>query len=225
MPMCLSVCQYAIRSPSMDVKLILQYVTMLGMMTNDPLNLAHYHGRLRHTVPIVWPIMHVSYDPENRHNGQIWIDLLVYSFIFKEPKIFQRASLMFIIILMKSKSSQKRGRKTASLNTTTTTTSIISLFIPRSLSTPPFFSHFISFALFQCWIAEYLTWNSGGGLPLMSHQPLWKKHLTPHTPPLPASIRELYLHTYPYDATHTLIQRLLFGWLPFVCAFFLFVKG
>lgn len=139
--MCLSVRQYAIMSPSMDVKLILQYVTMLGMMTNDPLNLAHYHGRLRHTVPIVWPIMHVSYDPENRHNGQIWIDLLVYSFIFKEPKIFQRASLMFIIILMKSKSSQKRGRKTASLNTTTTTTttSIIPLFIPRSLSTPLFF--------------------------------------------------------------------------------------
>lgn len=62
-------------------------------------------------VSIVWPIMHVLYDPENRHNGQIWIDLLVYSFIFKEPKIFQQASLMFIIILMKSKSSQKRRER------------------------------------------------------------------------------------------------------------------
>lgn len=55
----------------MEAELILQYVTMLGMMTNDPLNLAHYHGCLRRTAPIVWPIMRVSYDPENRHNGQI----------------------------------------------------------------------------------------------------------------------------------------------------------
>lgn len=63
------------------------------------------------TVPMVWPIMHVLYDPENRHNGKIWIDLLVYSFIFKEPKIFQQASLMFIIILMRSKSSQRRRKR------------------------------------------------------------------------------------------------------------------
>lgn len=53
----------------MDMKLILQYVTMSGMMTNDPLNLARYRGRLRHAAPIVQPIIHVSYDPENRHNG------------------------------------------------------------------------------------------------------------------------------------------------------------
>lgn len=157
---CQGLSQDAITNLSMDMKLILQYETILGMMTNDPLNLAHYHGRLPHTVPIVWPIMHVSYDPENRHNGKIWIDLCVYSFIFKEPKIFQWALLTFIIILMKSKSSQKRGRKTASLNKTTTTP-ILSLFIPHCLSTHLFFISALYSRIFDIrWI--YF-------LPLMSH--------------------------------------------------------
>lgn len=106
-------------------------------------------------VPIVWPIMHVSYDPENRHNGQIWIDLLVYSFIFKEPKIFQRASLMFIIILMKSKSSQKRRERQEDGKSKHNNNVYLS-FSPHpssALSIPLFLSHIISFA--QCWIAEY----------------------------------------------------------------------
>lgn len=142
--MCLSVSQYARHEPVdvvADMKLILQYVTMSGMMTNDPLILAHYHGNIQRRVPIVWHIMHVSYDPENWHNGQIWIDLLVYSFILKEPKIFQRASLMFIIILMKSKSSQKRRERQEDGKSKHNNSNVYLSFSPHpsfSLSTPLF---------------------------------------------------------------------------------------
>lgn len=61
----------------------------------------------------------------------------------------------------------------------------------------------------------------------MSRQPLWKtqSYLTPHLPPLPASIyaNNTCTRMHPYDATHTLI---LIIWMAPVClCIFLFVKG
>lgn len=43
-----------------DMKLILQYVTMLGMMTNDPLILAYYRGRLQHTALCAYSVAHYA---------------------------------------------------------------------------------------------------------------------------------------------------------------------
>lgn len=138
----------------MDMKLILRYVALLRMMTNDPLNLARYGGRPPLSEPMAAAYcvcFHTT--PARKKEGQKkqktgimgrfeLICSCVHLFS-RSQKYFQRGPrLMFIIILMKSKktpkktSSQKRGGKTARLNTTTTiTASIFFPFNPRFLST------------------------------------------------------------------------------------------
>lgn len=57
--MCFSVHQCAVTDVAVVIKLILQSSTMLEMMTNDPLILAHYHG-LRRTVRCAYSVTHYA---------------------------------------------------------------------------------------------------------------------------------------------------------------------
>lgn len=132
------------------MKLILRYVALLRMMTNDPLNLARYGGRppLSQPIAVAYCVCFHTTPKERKKDkktqktaimGRFELICSCVHLFSRSQKYFQRGPrLMFIIILMKSKknpnSSQKRGGKTARLNTTTTTTIKASIFSPFSLS-------------------------------------------------------------------------------------------
>lgn len=165
-------------------------------------------------VPIVWPIMHVLCDPENRHNRQIWIDLLVYSFIFKEPKIFQRALLMFIIILMKSKSSQKRRElqedDKSKHNNMLYLSSLLGLYIYLSLF--PFDAPFCHFVLglhhwiFQCKKKKGDCASNEPSATVREHTPSDPKHIFSDI--FYVNITNAHIHLYLYLSLWIYVKKM-----------------